>query len=328
MRWFQHAALVYNQREPLIPQEVPGRPWATVAADIFYYKGRDYLLVVDYFSKYPEVARLNHKNSEAVILAMKDMFARHGIPEKIIADNMPFNSLRVKEFAREWEVDVVTSSPHYPRSNGLVERNVQTIKRLLKKADDSKQDAFLALLEFRNSPISGMEQSPAELLMSRKLRTKLPTPKHLLKPKPQPVNDVCQRLRLRQQRQKAHYDRGTKLLSPLCPNESVRIRQGREWNPAVVIDQHQAPRSYVIATPDGTQLRRNRIHLLPTKEPPIVISSPMEPDSVEYRSPHSPPPEVIAEEVQMSRPVVQTNQPLRRSTRIRHAPSRLIETMG
>ena len=73
------------------------------------------------------------------------MFARHGIPEKIIADNMPFNSLRFRDFAREWEIEVVTSSPHYLRSNGLVERNVQTIKRLLKKSDDSKQDAFLYL---------------------------------------------------------------------------------------------------------------------------------------------------------------------------------------
>ena len=43
-----------NQREPLIPQQVPERPWPTVAADIFYYKGRDYLLVFDYYSKYPE----------------------------------------------------------------------------------------------------------------------------------------------------------------------------------------------------------------------------------------------------------------------------------
>ena len=59
-----------------MPQEVPDRHWAKVAADIFYYKGRDYLLVVDYFSKYPEV------------LAMKEMFARHGIPERIIAEVM------------------------------------------------------------------------------------------------------------------------------------------------------------------------------------------------------------------------------------------------
>ncbi len=172
-----------NQREPLIPQQVPERPWATVAADIFYYKGRDYPLVVDYFSKYPEVARLTSKNSEAVILAMKDMFARYGIPERLIADNMPFNSLKFKNFASNWEIEVVTSSPHYPKSNGLVERNVQTVKQLLRKADESKQDAFLALLEFRSTPISGMDESPAELLMSRKLRTRLPTSKSLLEPR-------------------------------------------------------------------------------------------------------------------------------------------------
>ena len=124
----------------MIPQHVPERPWATVAADIFYYKGRDYLLVVDYFSKYPEVARLNSKNSEAVIVAMKDMFAHHGIPERLIADNMLFNSLKFKNFASIWEIEVVTSSPHYPKSNGLVERNVQTVKQLLRKADESQQN--------------------------------------------------------------------------------------------------------------------------------------------------------------------------------------------
>ena len=47
-----------------------------------------------------EVTRINHKNIEAVILAMKAMLARHEIPEKIIADNIPFNSLRFKDFAR------------------------------------------------------------------------------------------------------------------------------------------------------------------------------------------------------------------------------------
>ena len=78
---------------------------------------------------------------------MKDMFRRHGIPERLIADNMPFSSLKIiKNFTSEWEIEVVTSSPHYPKSNGLVERNVQTIKQLLKKADESKEDKFLPLL--------------------------------------------------------------------------------------------------------------------------------------------------------------------------------------
>ena len=87
------------------------------------------------------------------------MFARHGIPERLIADNMPFNSLKFKNFASEWKIEVVTSSLHCPNSNGLIERNKQTIKQLLKKVDGSKQDEFLALLEFHSSPISGMKET-------------------------------------------------------------------------------------------------------------------------------------------------------------------------
>ena len=255
-----------TQREPLMPQKVPERPWATVAADMFYYKGRDNLLVVDYFSKYPEVARLSSTNSEAVILTMKDMFARHGIPERLIADNMPFNSVKFKDFASKGEFEVVTSSPHYPKSNGLVERNVQTVKQLLRKADESRHDAFLALLEFRNSPISGMDESPAELLMSRKLRTRLPTSKSLLQPQPRCTSQIRHNLLTRQQRPKAFYDRGTRPLSNLHEGEPVRMKRGREWTPAVVVKQHQAPRSYIVATPDGMHMRRNRFHLQPTKE--------------------------------------------------------------
>ena len=87
------------------------------------------------------------------------MFARHGIPERLIADNMPFNSLKFKNFASEWKIEVVTSSLHCPNSNGLIERNKQTIKQLLKKVDGSKQDEFLALLEFHSSPISAMKET-------------------------------------------------------------------------------------------------------------------------------------------------------------------------
>ena len=81
---------------------------------------------MDYFSKYPEIARLSSKISEAVIMAMKDMFARHGISERLIGDKIYFNSVKFKDFASKWEFEVVTSSPHYPKSNGLVERNIQT----------------------------------------------------------------------------------------------------------------------------------------------------------------------------------------------------------
>ena len=37
-----------NPAEPVIPSELPDRPWQKVAADLFKLKGHPYLLVIDY----------------------------------------------------------------------------------------------------------------------------------------------------------------------------------------------------------------------------------------------------------------------------------------
>ena len=75
-----------NQKEPLIPHSVPDGPWQKVAADIMTFKGHDYIVVVDYYSKYPEMARLDRKTATSVIVHMKSIFARHGIPEEIVSE--------------------------------------------------------------------------------------------------------------------------------------------------------------------------------------------------------------------------------------------------
>ena len=106
-----------------------------------------------------------------------------------------------------------------------------------------------------------MDESPAELLMSRKLRTRLSTSKSLLQPQPRSTSQIRHNLLTREQRQKAFYDRGTRPLSKLHEGEPVRMKRGREWTLAVVVKQHQAPLSYIVATPDGTQMRRNRFRL-------------------------------------------------------------------
>jgi hypothetical protein len=153
-------------REPLIPHEVPARPWQKLAADIFTVHGKDYLLVADYFSKYPEVCYLVDITAASVILRLKSIFARHGIPEELIADNMPFNSLALTKLANQWNFVVTTSSPRYAQSNGQAERMVQTVKKMLKKAADSGNDWFTALLQYRNTPIADSSSSPAQLLLS------------------------------------------------------------------------------------------------------------------------------------------------------------------
>ena len=57
---------------------------------------------MDYYSKYPEFARLRGKGSTAVIKFMKPIFARQGIPILLVADNNPFGSQETIEFAKEF----------------------------------------------------------------------------------------------------------------------------------------------------------------------------------------------------------------------------------
>ena len=76
--------------------------------DFFHTKASDYLLIVDYFSRYIEVEGMNKgKRAPDVISALKDVFARHGIREEIRSDNgPPFDSSEFRHFAKEWDIQL------------------------------------------------------------------------------------------------------------------------------------------------------------------------------------------------------------------------------
>jgi len=61
----------------------PTRPWSTVGGDLFQNNNQHYLVIVDYFSRYYEVAKLTSTTSEAVIQHFKSIFARHDIPDEV-----------------------------------------------------------------------------------------------------------------------------------------------------------------------------------------------------------------------------------------------------
>ena len=87
--------------EPLIPSVLPTLPWQKVASDLFKWKGATYLLVVDYFSKYIEISKLDNETSHEVVIRLKSIFARHGIPLQVFSDNGPqYSSTEFSEFAK------------------------------------------------------------------------------------------------------------------------------------------------------------------------------------------------------------------------------------
>ena len=183
------------------------------------------------------------------------------------------------------------------------------------KASEEGRDRHLALLAYRNTLISGLEYSPAQLLMSRVLKDRLSTAASLLSPKvaallarqqrqkryhnrgtkalpalqtgvpvtvpqgrtwhPRVAEDLHRSLLARQQRQKRYHNRGTKALPALQTGVPATVQQRRTWHPAIVVEKHEAPRSFKVKTEDGQILRRNRNFLRQSME-----TEPTQPDQV------------------------------------------------
>ncbi|CAC5422754.1 unnamed protein product [Mytilus coruscus] len=117
---------------------------------------------------------------------------------------------------------------------------------MVKSQKDAK-DPYLALLDWRNTPSEGLDSSPSQRMFGRKGRTLLPSASRLLKPDIQ--TDVVGNKRIQQE----------------------NSRKGKEWTKAKV-DEKCNIRSYNVTTEDGSTYRRNRRHLILTKEPMIEQS--------------------------------------------------------
>lgn len=247
------------RREPLLTTPLPEYPWQKVATDLFELRGVHYLLMIDYFSRYPEVTRLTTTTSAAVITAMKAAFARHGIPEVVRSDNGPqYSSHEFAAFAESYGFQHSTSSPLYPQSNGQAERMVQTAKRLM----TNSSDPFMALLTYRATPLTWCGLSPAELCMGRQIRTTVPQPVKHLTPKWTYLPEFRQRNAEFKERQKANFDlRHRTREAPEIPDQvDVWVNSGSEPVRGTVTASAEQPRSYLVSTPSG-DLRRNRSQL-------------------------------------------------------------------
>ena len=156
----------------------PDRPWRRIHIDFAQFEGDYYFVVVDAYSKWPEVVMMNQgTNAERTIEALRGIFSRQGLCEEIVADNgPPFPSKELQEFLQRNGIKSIFSAPFHPSSNGEAERFVKTLKRGLKKSK-GKYSKFHRLHEFllvyRSTPHTLTGQTPSEMLMGRRIRTRL-----------------------------------------------------------------------------------------------------------------------------------------------------------
>ena len=103
--------------------------------DLFELNIKEYMITVDYYINFWEIDRLTSTTSSAVVLKLKNHFARYGCPDRLINDNGPqFMLSEFRKLTNDWDFEHRTSSPGNSKANGKVESAVKTAKNLLRNS--------------------------------------------------------------------------------------------------------------------------------------------------------------------------------------------------
>lgn len=212
--------------------------WSRVHIDFAgEFQGLYYLVIVDSFSKWPEIFIMPNTTTSATISKLRELNALFGNMDIIVSDNgSQFISGQFEDFCIDEAIYHIKSPPYHQQSNGQAERFVDTFKRALNKAkgEESVPNVLQTFLQrYRITPNAQLPNncSPAEIMFGRKTKSTL----DLLKPKVK--FDIIRNDKMESQFNTKH---GAKY-RVFYPNQKVYVRDFRGkkivWTSAVIIER-------------------------------------------------------------------------------------------
>ena len=245
-------------KEPLQPHDIPEGPWRKLGIDYFVFDGNSYVLICDYFSKFPFLYRAK-TSFWSLQDHLIDLFSIEGYPDKIVSDNgPPFQSKEFAKFLSGLGIKHTTSSPGYPCSNGFIEQHIQTVKNMLSKSSNTRSFQEV-LADLRTTHIGTGLSSPAEILHGRNLTTRAQAEIDI-----KAIHSVLQERQLKMMLDHDTSRRAKKARLLVVGERCHVLGPGNKWIDAFVTGITDSGRSYetqVEAT--GGQLMRNRSHIRP-----------------------------------------------------------------
>ena len=169
-----------NKPAPVSCTKLPDQPWQHTACDLLgpLPNGESIFVMVDYYSRYFEICFLRSTTAAKVIEACEDIFSRWGLPISVRTDNGPQFGCEFQAYLKQNGVFWFSTTPMWPAANGEVERQNRSLLKSLKVAQNSgrnyRSELRKFLMAYRSTPHSVTGVSPAELMMGRQMRTKLP----------------------------------------------------------------------------------------------------------------------------------------------------------
>ena len=257
---------------PLMQPDLPTRPWEKLGTDIFEFKGMKYLMIVDYYSRFPVIRLLSDMTADTICNHFTSVLAEYGIPSTIIADfGIQYISTKFKNSCTNSGITLTFSSPYHHQANSLAECAIGSCKSLWKKAVEGSKCPYTAVWMYRVTPLDNNMPSPFELLFGRKPKTLMPTSKKTLQSQHKDSIVHQEENHLKQQREAEVYDKkaGTdkRILNSMEP-VYVRNTLKKIWEPGVVLNRPnpvREPRTYTVDI-KGKVYYRTREHLKPRSD--------------------------------------------------------------
>ena len=249
---------MYQKVSSSQPRDIPEGPWRKLGINYFTFDGNSYVLICDYFSKFPFLYRAK-TSFWSLRDHLIDLFSIEGYPDEIVSDNRPpFQSKEFAKFLSGLGIKHTTSSPGYPCSNGFIEWHIQTVKNMLSKSSNTWSFQEV-LADLRTTCIGTGLPSPAEILHGRNLTTRAQAEIDI-----KAIRSVLQE---RQLKMTLDHDmsRRAREARPLVVGESCHVLgPSNKWIDAFVTgitDSGRSNEMQVEAT--GGQLMRNCSHIRP-----------------------------------------------------------------
>ena len=235
---------------PPTPLPSPQFPFDLICSDYFTYGGHKYLVIVDRFSSWICVNRVNKgEGAETLVKLLRQHFMTYGVCSELASDGgLEYVSNTCQTFLRQWGVKHRLSSAFHPHSNARSEVAVRQAKRMIRENTDKSgtldTDKFArALLNYRNTPLKDIGLSPAQIIFSRPIRDHLPIAPGNYKPRAEWILTQEKREEVLARRYEFMGERlkfGTKVLTRLHEGNIVSIQnqvgpRAKKWDKTGVV---------------------------------------------------------------------------------------------
>ncbi|XP_058827953.1 uncharacterized protein K02A2.6-like [Topomyia yanbarensis] len=164
---------------PIHCWERPSQPFQRLHIDFAGpFLGLNFLVIVDAYTKWPEVKIIPDLTTGTTIDRLQEYFATYGVPTVIVSDRgVQFTSVQFQVFLKKNNVVHKMGAPYHPATNGQAERFVQTFKDKLKALKCERKDVQLELykilMAYRRTIHPTTGESPSMLVFGRQLKSRL-----------------------------------------------------------------------------------------------------------------------------------------------------------